>query len=133
MAVQAGFRRFRFFASEVREGPVAPAHVTCSAAGADGSLWLGCADGTVLGLAGSDLSTEAPFQAHQGCVRAIEWSKVCGVQCVTAALHAGRRRLAGLIKGLRQAAANQGGAAFAAAWTCLLSPSDSCSVLLSPY
>ncbi|KAL4429983.1 hypothetical protein ABPG77_004353, partial [Micractinium sp. CCAP 211/92] len=75
MAVQAGFRRFRFFASEAREGPVAPAHVTCSAAGADGSLWLGCADGTVLGLAGSDLSTEASFQAHQGCVRAIEWSK----------------------------------------------------------
>lgn len=78
MAVQAGFRRFRFFASEAREGPAAPAHVACSAAGADGSLWLGCADGTVLGLAGSDLAVQASFQAHQGSVHAVQWSKVRG-------------------------------------------------------
>ncbi len=76
MAVQAGFKRFRFFTSEVREGVPCPPDVTCTASGG-GSLWLGCADGTVACL-GTDLSLQGSFTAHQGRVHGLEWVKVRG-------------------------------------------------------
>lgn len=85
MAVQAGFRRFRFFSSEVREGPSITSHVSCTASASDGSLWLGCADGTVHCL-GSDLGLQCSFQAHQGSVRALQWCKVIAADALGAAL-----------------------------------------------
>ncbi|KAI3427097.1 hypothetical protein D9Q98_007036 [Chlorella vulgaris] len=73
MAVQAGFKRFRFFGTETREGVPTPADVSCSTAGGT-LLWLGCKDGTVLCLA-SDLSLQGSFTAHQGTVHGLAWSK----------------------------------------------------------
>jgi hypothetical protein len=85
MAVQAGFKRFRFFHSEVREGVPSPPDVTCTASGG-GSTWLGCADGTVASL-GSDLSLQGSFKAHQGKIHGLQWHKVAmlsyaGLQCI---------------------------------------------------
>ena len=69
------FKQFRFFNSDLREAVAAPSNVCCSATGG-GSLWLGCADGTVVVLAAGDLSLQASFQAHQGRVQCLEWAKV---------------------------------------------------------
>ena len=77
MAVQPGFKKFRFWSSEARDGPPTPDNVSCTAAGG-GSVWLGCEDGTVVCL-GSDLSLQASFQAHQGRLHGLEWTKVTPV------------------------------------------------------